>query len=284
MQGKGDSMKIGIIGAGRAGINMAKLFIENEHEVAFYDRSSAQLELAKTCAPKAGVASVEELIRNSHWLVLSVPDDKIAQVFSSLKLDATTGVIHLSGALSASVIGELNPSINVVGIHPIRAFASVYDDVSLFKDTYFGVEAPSELFELWKAALPTIKDRMIKISGDDKAVYHAAAVMASNYIVTVLNQSIGLYQSIGFEEDKATEIAVGLAKTALMNVGSQGVRNAQTGPLFRGDVKTIEKHLKALTGKDKEFYLALARATHESYQEQLTDEVKLAIKKIINEE
>ncbi|MCK8061030.1 MULTISPECIES: Rossmann-like and DUF2520 domain-containing protein [unclassified Fusibacter] len=278
-------MKIGIIGAGRAGINMAKLFIENEHEVAFYDRSSAQLELAKSCAPKARITSVEELIRSSQWLVLSVPDDKIAQVFSSLKLDAaTTGVIHLSGALSASVIGELNPSIRVVGIHPIRAFASVYDDVSLFKDTYFGVEASSELFELWKAELPTIKDRMIKISEDDKAVYHAAAVMASNYIVTVLNRSIGLYQSIGFEEDKATEIAVGLAKTALMNVGSRGVRNAQTGPLFRGDVKTIEKHLKALTGKDKEFYLALARATHESYQEQLTDEVKLAIKKLINEE
>jgi predicted short-subunit dehydrogenase-like oxidoreductase (DUF2520 family) len=278
-------MKIGIIGAGRAGVNFAKLLVKNKHEVCFYDASLEQLELAKSCMNASITTSLDTLLEKNEWIVLSVPDDLIVTVYSLLPIKSNNrGIIHLSGALNNTKLRELNPQIQVVGIHPIRAFASIYDDVSQFDHTFFGVEATEELYKYWLDEIPSIKNRMIRVKAEDKVIYHAAAVTASNYIVTVLHQAVSLYTSIGFDENKAKEIAVSLAKTAVANVEKLGTKYAQTGPLYRGDVDTVKKHLNALSGNDLEFYTHLAKATHLSYQQQLTKESKLAIQQLINKE
>jgi len=84
------------------------------------------------------------------------------------------------------------------------------------------------------------------LKASDKVVYHAAAVIACNYLVTLVKLADDLWQTFGIPRDQATKALLPLLKGTLNNIASVGVPQCLTGPIARGDAGTVIKHIEAL--------------------------------------
>jgi predicted short-subunit dehydrogenase-like oxidoreductase (DUF2520 family) len=102
----------------------------------------------------------------------------------------------------------------------------------------------------------------LTLQSGQKALYHAAAVMLSNYTVAILGASARLWQALGFERTAAIEALLPLLRGTERNLTRHGLPGALTGPIARGDVGTIERHVRALDQWAPDLlplYAALAR-------------------------
>jgi predicted short-subunit dehydrogenase-like oxidoreductase (DUF2520 family) len=88
------------------------------------------------------------------------------------------------------------------------------------------------------------------VGGDHRAVYHAAAVFASNYVDALFGEAVALLESAGWSQKDAVRGLLHLAVGALDNIKRNGPVRALTGPIRRGDVETVRRHLKALSALD----------------------------------
>ncbi len=113
-------------------------------------------------------------------------------------------------------------------------------------------------------ALEAIGARPVAIDASAKAVYHAASVFASNYLVTVMDAALRAYRAAGIEDSVARQLAAPLATETLANVLRIGPEAALTGPIARGDMATVARQRAALDAWDGDsgtLYGALAEAT-----------------------
>jgi predicted short-subunit dehydrogenase-like oxidoreductase (DUF2520 family) len=101
------------------------------------------------------------------------------------------------------------------------------------------------------------------VEAGEKPVYHAAAVFASNFVVALLHAAIGLMERAGVGRDSATAALATLAAGAVRDVEATGAEDALTGPILRGDVRTIERHLARLSAQERSLYSVLARGALE---------------------
>ena len=85
-----------------------------------------------------------------------------------------------------------------------------------------------------------------------KTLYHASAVVASNYLVTLLDLAIRLIEEAGIKRQDAFNLLKPLIEGTLSNIGKVGVKKALTGPIARGDIKTVEKHIEEIGFKRPE--------------------------------
>ena len=89
--------------------------------------------------------------------------------------------------------------------------------------------------------------------------YHAAAVIASNYLVALLQLAVRQLAPLGLEEREAVRALLPLVRGTLDNVEAMGLPEALTGPISRGDAATIRLHLDRLSEEDRHLYCALGR-------------------------
>jgi predicted short-subunit dehydrogenase-like oxidoreductase (DUF2520 family) len=134
-----------------------------------------------------------------------------------------------------------------VGVfHPLQTFAAVPQAIANLPGSTFAIEAEEPLLTTLKAMAEALKCRWVVLKAEDKAVYHAAAVIASNYLVTLVKLADDLWQTFGIPREQATQALLPLLKGTLANIESVGIPQALTGPIARGDVATVKKHISAL--------------------------------------
>lgn len=92
----------------------------------------------------------------------------------------------------------------------------------------------------------TLGGHWIELKAGDKAAYHAAAVIACNYLVTLVKMATDLWQTFGISREKATRALLPLIRGTVHNIETIGIPRCLTGPIARGDSGTIKKHLEAL--------------------------------------
>jgi predicted short-subunit dehydrogenase-like oxidoreductase (DUF2520 family) len=126
------------------------------------------------------------------------------------------------------------------------------------------LEAEEPLLSDLKEMAAALQGRWIELRPGDKVLYHAAAVMACNYMVTLVKLATDLWQTFGVPTSEATRALLPLLRGTVNNIGNVGLPNCLTGPIARGDLGTIRKHLKALEAKAPELaatYRELGRRT-----------------------
>ena len=92
---------------------------------------------------------------------------------------------------------------------------------------------------------------MVAVAPENRALYHAALCVMSNYLVALADLGIGLLAHAGMDRAEAVAAVEPLIRGTVENIGSVGVPNALTGPIARGDVATVTGHLRALDTVDK---------------------------------
>jgi predicted short-subunit dehydrogenase-like oxidoreductase (DUF2520 family) len=245
-------LKLGFIGAGTVGTALAILLSRKGYRVtAVSSRSQTSAEnLAKAVAGCRVFNSNQNLVNNTDLVFITTPDDTIATVASQVKWHNGQSVVHCSGTDSTDILEPARKSGAVVGsFHPLQTFAGVKEAVENIPGSTFGVEAEEPLLSTLKDMATTLGGHSIELKASDKVAYHAAAVFACNYLVTLVKLATDLWQTFSIPPDQATKALLPLIRGTLHNIDTIGIPQCLTGPIARGDSGTIKKHLETLQEK-----------------------------------
>jgi len=241
--------KIGFIGAGTVGTALAvRLSGKGYPVVAVSSRTNASARrLAKAVPGCQAQESNQAVADNAQLVFITTPDDVIASVAAKIQWHSGQGVIHCSGADSIDILEPARKRGALVGgFHPLQTFASAAHAIENIPGSTFAIEADEPLLTTLQDMATTLEGTLIRLSAGDKVLYHAAAVVACNYLVTLVKLATDLWQSFGVSPQQATQSLLPLLRGTLNNIDNVGIPNCLTGPIARGDSGTIKKHIFAL--------------------------------------
>jgi predicted short-subunit dehydrogenase-like oxidoreductase (DUF2520 family) len=179
-------------------------------------------------------------------------------------------VIHTSGA---HTIGLLQ-SARTAGafravIHPLQSVPGMEQGIKNLPGSYFRIEADPEALETARGIVKALGGAELAMPAwrsdpQSAALYHAGAVVASNYFVALIDYGLQFYQALGADKQEALKAVLPLIKGTLGNIERMGTAAALTGPIARGDVETVKGHVEAMQERAPELldlYRALAKQT-----------------------
>jgi predicted short-subunit dehydrogenase-like oxidoreductase (DUF2520 family) len=244
-------MKTGFIGAGTVGTALAVLLSRQGYRVvAVASRTPASAEKLAKAVNGCRVMSSQEVANTADLVFITTPDDAIATVASQVKWPRGCSVVHCSGADSTDILEPARKSgARVGGFHPLQTFASVDQAIENIPGSTFALEAEEPLLTTFKDMATALGGRWIILKAGDKVAYHAAAIFASNYLVTLVKMSTDLWQTFAIPTDQAIRALLPLMRGTLHNIETIGIPQCLTGPIARGDTGTVSKHLKTLREK-----------------------------------
>ena len=250
-------LKIGFIGAGTVGTALAvslsqrgcKVLAVSSRTLNSAQRLVQLVPNCQVCQTAQGVAAAAELV------FITTPDDVISKVAGEIKWRKGQDVIHCSGAHSIDILEPARQlGANVGSFHPLQTFASVNEAIKNLPGSTFALEAEEPLLSRLKELAATLNGKWVELKPGDKVLYHAAAVFVSNYLVTLVKLALDLWQGFGVPPKEATESLLPLLKGTVNNIENIGLPDCLTGPIARGDLSTISKHLDALKSKNPSLF------------------------------
>jgi predicted short-subunit dehydrogenase-like oxidoreductase (DUF2520 family) len=273
--GKIATEKIAIIGLGRVGLALALLLGRNPgRQLQVYDRNPERIE--ELCGRLSGelparvvvTADAPAAMRGVGLVFLAVQDRFLAPLAAELAAAevAPDGVriAHLSGSLTAAAaLGPLAGRGAVIfSLHPLQSLADVEGAVKGLAGSWFTFEGDERGLAAAREIVADLGGRLVPLKAEDKPLYHAAAVVASNFFIALEDFAIRLMSGIGVDEESARQMLLPLIRGSFENLERQAPLAALTGPIVRGDDATIAAHLEALGEKfpeEVETYRQLAR-------------------------
>ena len=264
------ALLINLIGAGHVGRALGRLFAAHGaftvQDVLTRSAQGAEEAVAFIGAGRA-CSDVAQMRPAQVWM-LAVGDDAIGPACAALAASQPllgALVFHCSGAKASNELAAARAAgAFVASVHPVRSFADPGAVAASFTGTWCGVEGDPDALAPLEPAFNAIGAQLVQIDPAAKTVYHAAAVFASNYLVTVLDAALRAYAAAGVPPDVARELARPLASEALANVFRIGPEAALSGPVARGDFATVARQQEAVTRWDPDtgrLYAALVDAT-----------------------
>lgn len=282
-------MKFGFVGAGKVGQTFGRYLSQNGHQVVgYYSKTYDHALEASKHVNGTAFESLEALSKSADIILLTVNDQMIQVVSKELcdsgSVENVKCLIHMSGALPSSIM-ERYKDISYASIHPMQAFANIEEALSQMPSTVFGIEGDSGAVTIFEDLLKGMGNEVIKLTETQKVNYHLAAVIASNYLVTLVHMGLAQMKAIGIEEDTGIKALLPLIKGTLANIEAFGTEKSLTGPIARGDFKTVEAHLHAMDKEAEALYKHLGRATLEIAQTQAMPVEKVqALRHLLEEE
>lgn len=243
---------VAVVGAGRVGLSLARALVASGCEVTVLGREDPDW-MPGLCA-----ASI---------VFLTVPDDALEVVADRLvasgAITAAHVVLHTAGSRDRGALAALDGTGAALGsVHPLQSFSDPAGSPALVRGCPAIVEGEARAVDVAEQlALRLEMAPVLRVTGEAKARYHAAAVLVSNYLVVLADMATRLLQESGIETDAA--LFAPLMRQTVAALGSGDPTQALTGPIRRGDAATVARHLAALDGEALEVYRVLGRATLE---------------------
>ena len=241
--------KLGFIGAGTVGTALATTLSNRGYPVvAVSSRGQTSAEkLAQAISGCRAVTRNQAVADAAELIFITTPDGVISQVASEVRWHRRHSVVHCSGADSTNILEPARKSGAQAGaFHPLQTFASVKQAIDNIPGSTFAIEAEEPLRTTLKDMATALGGNWIELKASDKVLYHAAAVIACNYMVTLIKLATDLWQTFDVPTHQATRALMPLLRGTLNNIDNVGIPQCLTGPLARGDTGTIKKHLNAL--------------------------------------
>ncbi len=265
------ALRTHFIGCGRLGVSVARLFA-TRGSIEPGQVLTRSLESARAAVDFIGageaVASIESLER-ADLVFIATPDADLArsaETLASAPIDLDGAVVvHTSGALGSDVLGVLREQgASVASVHPIRSFAVAEARDDLLEGTVCGAEGDAAALDV---ALPLFEQagaRTVRIESGAKTLYHAAAVLACNHVVGLVEASLQTYEAAGVDRATAMAALEGLVGGTVTNVFERGPAGALSGPIVRGEADIVARQrtaLRAVSPALETIYALLAQQT-----------------------
>lgn len=272
---------LSIIGGGKVGRTLGRLWADARC-VVLADVVNRSLHSAQEAALFIGAGRPTDSygdLRPADIFLIATPDDHIEQSCNALaesgRLNSASIVFHCSGAKSSGVLhAAAQCGAAVASVHPIRSFASPEQLIADFAGTYCGAEGDPRALAALNIMFAAIGATLVAIDSEHKVLYHAAAVFASNYLVTLLDLSQHAYIEAGVAPEAALKLMEPLVRATIDNVFRLGPASALTGPIARGDLATVRVQQQAVTDWQSgygDLYREFAKLTMELAARRKTD-------------
>jgi predicted short-subunit dehydrogenase-like oxidoreductase (DUF2520 family) len=257
-----DIERVAVLGAGRMGQGLALALRQGGLPALLWGRRTRAVvgDLPLQTGP------VAKAIGRDGVVLLAVPDSAIAVIAADLAACGVLGprhvVLHLSGLLDRTALAPLEPSGAALGsFHPLQTVADPVTAPERLQGSWVGIEGDPTAVATGLALAARLGLHPIELTAAQKPAYHAAAVMVANYVVTLVDTASRMVREAGIPAEAAARLYQPLLAGVTLNLAGSDPVRALTGPIVRGDVATVRRHLAALSGEDRRLYGELGRAT-----------------------
>jgi len=260
-------LRVGVVGAGRVGaVLAAALEAAGHHVVAAAGESDASRSRIAALLPGVGHAKPTDVARSCDLLLLTVPDDMLANVAKVLSdsgaLRPGQYVVHTSGRHGLGVLAPAaQVGARVVAMHPAMTFTGTALDLDRLPGCVFGLTAEGAERAFAEDLVADLGGRPMWVPEEMRTLYHSGLAHGANHLVTLVSQAMELLAAAGADDPAGTLRP--LLTAALDNALEQG-DSALTGPIVRGDLNTVRAHLADIAANAPHTlpsYIALARDT-----------------------
>lgn len=264
---------ISFIGAGKVGSALGLYFKQKGFNIGgYYSRTSKHAHKASKLTRSKVYTDIKELLENSSMVWITVSDDAlqvVSETVARCKIPQhIKAFVHTSGVHSFKILDAIEDlGFSTYCAHPLMAFGTTSDSIHQLEHAYFSIDGidNSENRDYLKDFFNKIGNNTIFIDSDKKELYHCAASVLSNYLVTLLHIAYEMFANSGMKEHDIKKATEPLLKSTLENIGKHNkMKDALTGAIKRGDSTTILKHLEILKKEmpDKiDFYKLMGRET-----------------------
>jgi len=266
-----------ILGAGRVGTGLARgLRAAGVTVTGLHGRRTQETPDRITSGALPAAA------HSAGAILVTVRDAQLEETLTALArepLAAGAVVLHASGSAEPRSLAALRAAGHPAGtFHPLLPFADPARAAASLRGAWFGLDGDAAARDASRALASALGALTLEIPAGEKVRYHAAAVFASNFPALLMAAGEQLLTGIGLARDEARAALMPLFLAAVENVRSRPTAQALTGPIVRGDVETVRRHLSALTTEPEllALYQALSRAAVSLAREAGADRGKLA--------
>jgi predicted short-subunit dehydrogenase-like oxidoreductase (DUF2520 family) len=262
-------LRVGIVGAGRVGAVLGAALAAAGHDVVAASGLSAASHLRAACLlPGVPLLPADEVVAASDLVVLAVPDDILAGLVTGL---AETGawrpgqlLFHTSGAHGLAVLAPAERiGVLSLALHPAMTFSGGPEDLDRVMAAPFGVTSRPAHRAVAETLVLEMGGEPFWVEESDRGLYHAALVTGANHLVTLVAEAADLLRTAGVADPARV---LGPLLNAALDNGLRRGDGGLTGPVSRGDVGTVARHVQTLTERapaSVDAYVALAKRTTE---------------------
>jgi predicted short-subunit dehydrogenase-like oxidoreductase (DUF2520 family) len=263
-------LAVGVVSAGRAGSVLGAAWsAAGHHVIATSGVSRASVKRAGELLPGVPLLAPDEVVTRADLALLAVPDDVLAGLVRGLAAaDAFRAgqiVVHTSGSHGVGVLGPAAElGVLPLALHPVMTFTGRVEDVARLAGCSVGVTATADDEAAWsvgEALVVEMGAEPVRVAESLRPLYHAALAHGANHLVTLVRDCAEILEKAGIGQPE--RLLAPLLSAALDNALRHGDR-ALTGPVARGDARTVAGHLRELRAADPELertYRVLARRT-----------------------
>jgi predicted short-subunit dehydrogenase-like oxidoreductase (DUF2520 family) len=243
---------IGIAGAGRIGQALGRLLRDRGEPVVAIAGRNPQRTAASAAFVGESVEAVSysELPSRASRILIAVPDDALDSVVAVIARGMQAGIaLHTCGTRGPEALAPLEvKGVSCAAMHPLQTVTTPDQGLTALPGATFTITGSGAASEWAFGIAALLNGKALKISPEQRPLYHAAAVMANNYLVALIDAAVILMRESGIEEEQALSALAPLIRAGVENALRTGPLAALTGPIERGDDTTVAAHLRALSG------------------------------------
>jgi predicted short-subunit dehydrogenase-like oxidoreductase (DUF2520 family) len=277
------SSSIAIIGAGRLGSALALSLRTAGYQIVEVVSRRGSSATAKSLAQSVGAraATGKTAVLDSDIIWFCVPDAQIANAADELPVRNWEGKIafHSSGVLSSDSLAVLRKkSASVASIHPLMTF--VRGEAPNLAGVSFAIEGDTHAVRVANEIVRNLGGQPVRIQPRDKVAYHAFATIVCPLLISLLAASEQAAALAGVSARNARRRMLPIVRQTIANYQELGPAKSFTGPIVRGDVETIRRHLGVLaaTPDVRDVYTALVRAALRNLPNRNAKEIREALR------
>jgi len=285
-----EHLRVGIAGAGRVAQAIGRALQSCGVPIGLIaSRNSEHAEAAAVFIGGAAVAvSYEVLASQATHVLIAVSDDAISSV--AKRLAAEGGMLrvalHTCGSYGPELLALLSEKgVSCGSLHPLQTIPDGPNGATALRNIAFSINGSPAAVAWAEQIIAALDGQALYVRADARHLYHAAAVMASNYVATLIDAAQELMELAGISDEAALRALAPLVRTSVENCLIRGPINALTGPVVRGDAATVAAHMKALKRTDpsvQELYRAAGlRALRIARQRGLAEEAAAMVSKAL---
>jgi predicted short-subunit dehydrogenase-like oxidoreductase (DUF2520 family) len=251
---------VAIIGGGKLGTAIGKHLAAADYQITGVccRTMESALRAAAMMKTKRAVTEPWQITRQAQLVLITTPDGEIARTYAAIVkhngFSPGATALHCSGALPSTILTAPGDAGVARGsFHPLQSFAATtMTDGNPFHKIMAAIEGEPQAVIMAAQLGKALGASCFTIPTESKILYHAAAVVASNYLVTIVDIAFSFLESAGISRQDAVTILYPLIQGTLANIKAVGIPEALTGPIARGDLKTIADHLQDIRNHNKD--------------------------------
>ena len=245
-------MNIGFIGAGRMGTSLACLFANREITISgFYDIDHAKASTAAVSCNTLFFPTSEALWTASDAIFITTNDSAIEAACNEIAAyanDQKKVIFHVSGLLSSSVLESARKAGHyTLSLHPLQSVTGGHAGAQRLENCLFTIEGNDTALNTAQPLLKNCRISVKRILAEQKIAYHTAASIACNHFFSLIATAVELLGQAGFSQQETVNALLPLIQGSIDNLAANGLENAITGPIIRGDIATIQKQMECIS-------------------------------------